>query len=104
MSGGWRIIARFWLEITDREDLGQDLHAPQVDARGNEYWSYSLVQCLHPGDVVFHWSKTLEGGPGIVGFSRAIGDVQEDTIRWQAHGTRGRERGVATTSASWATA
>jgi hypothetical protein len=92
---------RFWIEITDRDDLGQDLHAPQTDATGREYWSYSLVRFVEPGDVVFHWSKTLEGGPGIVGFSRAVGDVQIETIRWLAHGTRGRQRGVATTSVSW---
>lgn len=33
----------FWMEITDRADLGSDLFIPQVDDAGRPYWSYSLL-------------------------------------------------------------
>lgn len=29
---------RFWLEITDRTDIGVNLTAPKQDDTGNEYW------------------------------------------------------------------
>lgn len=28
----------FWMEITDRADLGANLHAPQSDGSGRDYW------------------------------------------------------------------
>ena len=34
---------RFWLEITDRPDIGVDLHCPQRDAAGNRNPGYSLI-------------------------------------------------------------
>lgn len=34
---------RFWVEITDRPDLGFDLAAPQVNEDGHSYRSYDLV-------------------------------------------------------------
>jgi len=92
---------RYWLEITDRAVLGTDLHAPRYDASGHEYWSYELVRYVNPGDVVFHWWKIAEGGPSIVGFSRAVGELQTSTIEWLAHGTVGRARGVPTRGPSW---
>jgi hypothetical protein len=35
---------RFWLEITNRDDLGADLKAPQQNERGEPYWSYELIR------------------------------------------------------------
>ncbi len=84
---------RYWLEITDRDDLGTDLHAPQVDGRGRPNWTYELVRHVEPGDVVLHWHKNLLGHPAIVGYSDAVGPVAESSIVWNAHGTAGRERG-----------
>ena len=46
---------RYWMEITDREDPGEDLNAPQLDDRGREYWSHSLVTEAQPSDIVLHW-------------------------------------------------
>jgi hypothetical protein len=46
---------RYWLETTERRDLGADLNAPQSNHRGDEYWSYSLVRAVRDGDVVFHY-------------------------------------------------
>jgi hypothetical protein len=46
---------RFWLEITDRPDIGVDLHAPQRDASGRRTPGYSLLWWVERGDVVFHY-------------------------------------------------
>lgn len=81
---------RFWLEVTDRQDLGANLHAPQVDDAGREHWSYALVAEVEAGDVVLHWWKIPGAEPALVGFSYAVGDVQQSTIRWKAHGTAAR--------------
>ncbi len=86
---------RYWLEITDREGLGVDLHAPQVDGSGRANWTYDLVRYVEPGDVVLHWHKDLVGRPAIVGYSEAVGPVGASEIVWQARGTRGRARGPA---------
>lgn len=91
----------FWMEITDRADLGANLHAPQSDGSGRDYWSYSLVTHVNEGDVVFHWWKPPGDEPGIVGYSRAVGALQTSRINWQAHGSVGRARGTASTTPSW---
>ena len=46
----------YWCEITDREDIGSDLKCPQIDDKGDPYWSYSLINQVLPGDIVFHYS------------------------------------------------
>ena len=92
---------RYWLEITDREDLGADLHAPQVDGSGRPNWTYDLVRYVRPGDVVLHWHKNLVGFPALIGYSVVAGPLAEDTIVWQAHGTYGRERAAASPTPSW---
>ena len=91
----------FWMEITDRADVGADLHAPKLDGSGRDYWSYSLVQHVNEGDVVYHWWKPPGDEPGIVGYSRAAGSLQTSSIRWQAHGTVGRARGPVPPQPSW---
>ena len=83
---------RYWLEITDRADLGENLHAPQQDGSGRPNWTYELVRYVQPGDVVLHWHKNLVGYPALVGYSEAVGPLREDEIEWQAHGTYGRAR------------
>jgi hypothetical protein len=92
---------RFWLEITDREDLGGDLHAPKRDQSGRETWSYELVRYVRDGDVVLHWWKQAGHQPAIVGYSRAVGSVSTSTITWQAHGTYGQGLGHSLTGPSW---
>lgn len=42
----------FWMEITDRTNLGADLNAPQLADDGNEFWGYSLLKEIGDGDVV----------------------------------------------------
>jgi hypothetical protein len=34
---------RYWLEVTDRPDIGADLNAPQLDDSGKTRWSYDLM-------------------------------------------------------------
>ncbi|MGN9890593.1 protein NO VEIN domain-containing protein [Micromonospora sp. L31] len=92
---------RYWMEITDRIDLGADLHAPQVDDAGREYWSYALVTAVQPGDVVLHWHKSLLGAPGVVGYSTAAEGPEEDEIVWASQGTYGRTRPLAGPEPSW---
>ena len=82
---------RFWLEITDRDDIGADLHIPQTGDDGTEFWGYSLIKEVNPGDVIFHWDKR-DGG--IVGQSEAIGEVWEAPVVWGARGTSARTAGV----------
>jgi Domain of unknown function (DUF3883) len=92
---------RYWLEITDREQLGDDLHAPQHDQSGRTTWSYELVRYVRDGDFILHWWKQPGSGPAIVGFSRAIGEPFASEITWQPHGTYGRASGRTITGPSW---
>ncbi|CAL9301517.1 protein NO VEIN domain-containing protein [Streptomyces sp. SudanB182_2057] len=90
---------RYWLEITNREDIGTNLLAPQVDDRGKEYWSYALVREVRPGDLVLHWDKNH--GPGVVGYSRVQGEAFASTITWQSRGTYGRHRSMSGPEPAW---
>ncbi|WP_050507982.1 MULTISPECIES: protein NO VEIN domain-containing protein [Streptomyces] len=90
---------RYWLEITNREDIGRNLLAPQVNDRGEEYWSYTLVREVRPGDLVLHWDKNH--GPGVVGYSHVRGEAIASTITWQSRGTYGRQRRASGPEPAW---
>jgi hypothetical protein len=92
---------RFWMEITDRDDLGSDLFAPRTDGSGRPYWGYELITYVQPGDIVLHWHKTLGEEPGIVGWSQATGSYEDTNISWQAHGTVGRAKGNLNPRPAW---
>jgi hypothetical protein len=83
-------IERCWLEITDRSDLGANLHAAQLAKGGREAWGNSLVREVRPGDTVFHWHKAEDSKPEIVGYSTVAGPLENSTIYWKAHGTASR--------------
>lgn len=85
----WRTAAneRFWLEITDRPDIGADLKAPQLDDDGREFWGYSLVTHVQNGDIVFHYDKNAHA---ITSWSRAAGGYWQEDIVWAARGTSAR--------------
>lgn len=91
----------YWMEITDRDELGNDVTAPQWNGAGREEWSYILVTYVKPGDIVFHWHKTLAGEPALVGWSEAVGPLSTSSMDWLAHGTRGRARGRASHVPTW---
>jgi hypothetical protein len=80
---------RFWLEITDRPDVGIDLHCPQRDATGNRTPGYSLIWCVRVDDIVFHYEK---GKRAITGWSRAAGPVTEAPTVWLSHRGATRRR------------
>jgi len=92
---------RFWMEITDRDDLGADLFAPTTNDKGRPYWGYELITYVQAGDIVLHWHKTLADEPGIVGWSQATGAYEDTDISWQARGTVGRARGSLRERPAW---
>jgi hypothetical protein len=81
----------FWMEITDRTNLGEDLNAPRLADNGREFWSYSLIEEIDDGDVIFHYHKDDKA---IVAWSRASGGSWNDTVTWGARGTTARSAGV----------
>jgi hypothetical protein len=90
---------RFWLEITDRPDIGVDLHCPQRDAAGNRNTGYSLIWWVEPGDVVFHYSLNERA---IVAWSRVAGGVTEAPTVWLSHrGETRRRLQVARAQPGW---
>lgn len=74
----------FWLEITDRDDLGVDLNAPAERESGGDYWSYTFVREVREGDVVLHYRTRPRGA--ITHWSRAVGEPYADEVLWGAHG------------------
>jgi hypothetical protein len=83
---------RFWLEVTNRSDIGTNLNAPQANEAGTPYWSYSLLQFVQSGDTLLHYDANIRA---IVGSSIASGRVWEDTVVWGARGTSARNAGIA---------
>ena len=89
----------YWLEITDRSDIGVDLHAPQRDARGMRSPGYSLIWWIAPGDIVFHYDRNEQT---IVAWSSAVGQVEEAPVVWLPHRAATRRRiGIATARPGW---
>jgi hypothetical protein len=82
---------RFWLESTDREDLGADLRAPLRDEAGKDNWRYTLFLEARAGDVVFHYDKRAAA---ITKVSRIAGPAVPAPIVWAARGTYARSRGA----------
>lgn len=85
MPNWWANDAReaFWVEITDRNVIGENLWAPQVNEQGRPYWSYEMVTWVREGDSVLHF-RTSEAA--FTGWSRAVGKAFETDIEWGAHG------------------
>ena len=84
---------KFWLEATDREDLGADLRAPELDESGKDNWRYTLFKAAQPGDVVLHYDSR-PGRDGIAGSSVIAGAPRGAQITWGARGSYAREKGV----------
>ena len=75
----------YWIEITDRNDIGANLHAPKTNKSGKEYWSYSFVNEAKKGDIIFHYSKKEKS---IVSYSIVGQDYSIDMdLKWAARGT-----------------
>jgi hypothetical protein len=82
---------RFWLEATDRPDIGADLRAPLADATGRDNWRYTLFRSAKPGDIVFHYDA---GKKAVTAWSRVSGAPFEAAITWAARGSYARGRGA----------
>jgi len=94
---------KYWMEITGRDDIGNDLLAPQVSDAGRPEWGYELVRFVKPGDVVLHWS-TGQGRRGLVAYSSVAGPPGTTTMVWQSRGTTGRTHtGPPTEEPAWTT-
>jgi hypothetical protein len=89
---------KYWVEITDRSDIGTDLKCPQTNERGRSYWSYSLIRSIWPGDIVYHYSTRKRC---FVGASVAGGPLEERPIVWIPHGTYGRSKEIHTERPGW---
>lgn len=95
MNRWWLNLAaeRYWLEATDRDDIGVDLHAPETDESGKPNWRYTLFKEAQIGDVVLHYDKRSEEN-GIVGWSVVAGPPVSAPITWAARGSYAREKGI----------
>lgn len=82
---------RYWLEATDRDDIGADLRAPLSDSGGNANWRYTLFREARLGDIVFHY----HGKAGAITARSVIAGLPfEQPIVWSARGSYARERGA----------
>jgi hypothetical protein len=93
LLGWWsgNVDERYWMEITNRPDIGRNLNAPLLDKNGEVYWGYEFVEAVRPGDVVFHYDTTKSA---IVGYSYAVGSPWRDNVVWAARGTASRKAGI----------
>lgn len=80
---------RFWLESTDRADIGVDLRAPLADDSGEDNWRYTLFREARVGDIVFHYDKRESA---ITSVSRVAGNPVSQPIVWAARGSYRRRR------------
>lgn len=84
---------RFWLEATDRRDIGANLQAPLTDDSGRDNWRYTLFRRARVGDVVLHYDSA-PGVGAIVGASTIAGPAQDAPITWAARGSYARAKGT----------
>ncbi|WP_420831159.1 protein NO VEIN domain-containing protein [Arthrobacter citreus] len=78
------------MEITDRDPVGENLIAPQVNDKGQSEWSYDTVRYVRPGDVILHWRKNH--GPALTGYSHCLESARESSLQWKSRGTSSRLR------------
>lgn len=79
---------RYWVEITDRADLGKNIIAPQRAQAGKSTSGYELLNYVREGDTVFHWWRkpSKSEDRGFYGYSEVVGAMQEGTIPWKSRG------------------
>lgn len=65
---------KYWIESTDRKDLGVNLIAPISSNAGQK-----LVAFVEDGDIILHYYQPAKA---VVAFSIAQGFPKESTIRW----------------------
>jgi len=77
---------RYWIEITSRENLGEDLLSPKTGVGGRPTPGYESMTHVKVGDIVFHYWQQQGQEPAIVSFSQVIGAAFDSTITWRPHG------------------
>jgi hypothetical protein len=83
---------RYFLETTDRPDIGVDLKAPQATDKGQtSHQSYVLIKEVRPGDVIIHYHKPSRQ---IALWSRVASEPFAEEIVWGSHGIIARRAGV----------
>lgn len=83
---------RYFVETTDRPDIGVDLKAPQqTDSGQANHAAYVLIKEVHPGDVVLHYHLPSRQ---IAMWSRAASYPFDEDIVWAAHGVVARRANV----------
>jgi hypothetical protein len=80
---------RYWMEITDRPDIGVDLHCPQRDATGRANAGYSTILYVREGDIVFHYDRNVRA---VTAWSEAIGEPAAAPTLWASHRGATRRR------------
>jgi hypothetical protein len=85
---------RYWMEMTDRADLGGPLKAPKLPRLT---WNYDLVSQVQPGDRVLHWS-TRGGTSRLAGWS----EVAEHATVVPEYTWKPRHGELRTTPGWWA--
>ena len=69
----------YWFELTERPDLGKNLHAPKRDEGGRDYWSYVILREMKVNDLVLHYHKKEKG---IVAVSQVAKTWTRSEITW----------------------
>ena len=83
---------QYFLETTDRPDIGIDLKAPQAtDSGQTNHPSYVLIKQVQPGDVILHYHLPSRE---IALWSRAASNPFAEDIVWGSHGVVARRAGV----------
>jgi hypothetical protein len=79
---------KFWVEITDRSDLGKNIIAPRRAQSGKSTPGYDLLNYVHEGDLIFHWWRKPSNSDnrGFYGYSEVVGQMQEGSIPWKSRG------------------
>ncbi|MGE0025601.1 MAG: hypothetical protein AB7O78_02615 [Thermoleophilia bacterium] len=73
---------RMWVEITDRPDIGTDLHCPQRDTAGRANPGYSTILFAEAGDVVVHYDRRAQA---ITSWSIVRGSLESAPTLWASH-------------------
>lgn len=77
---------RFWLEITNRVDLGANLLSPKAGTNGKPTPGYEAMAHVRAGDIVLHYWQQPGQEPAIVAWSEVVSEAVDSTITWVPHG------------------
>ena len=77
-----------WVEITDRNDLGNNIKAPVSAQKGKKTSGYELPKYVREGDVILHWWKRAKNriNHGFYGYSIVVGSIQDEETSWAPRG------------------